>query len=300
MTPSLLTRRLFAGLASGVLVAACTATAAVPDTTPTAQPVVLRSPAPTTEVTLPAPSLGPTLPPTAIETPRPTPTTTPPPPGPAVPELDPPVGAKGPFGMDLHRKRDFVTQMTPHYCVPAAMQTMINIMSPGADQTRDTQDALYKLARRLSTKKLVGKGAEPEGWARGLTELGFGAYEVGVHATRRDAVQAAAKAIRLTGRPVGLLVWRGAHSWVMSGFQATADPAVTDDYVVTGVVIEDVWYPRVSSIWGASEPPESLVRVRDLDKDYLRWRRPTRRYANKDGQFVTILPVPGRPSEEQS
>jgi hypothetical protein len=69
---------------------------------------------------------------------------------------------------------------------------------------------------------------------------------------------------------------------------------------VTGVVIEDVWYPRVSSIWGASEPPESLVRVRDLDKDYLRWRRPTRRYANKDGQFVTILPVPGRPSEEQS
>ena len=27
-----------------------------------------------------------------------------------------------------------------------------------------------------------------------------------------------------TGRPVGLLVWRGAHSWVLHGYEATADP----------------------------------------------------------------------------
>ena len=189
--------------------------------------------------------------------------------------------------------------MTPHYCVPAAMQTMINIMSPGADRTRGTQDALYRLARRLSTKKLVGKGAEPEGWARGLSELGFGAYEVGVHPTRRQRSKPPRRRIRLTGRPVGLLVWRGAHSWVMSGFRATADPAVTDDYVVTGVVIEDVWYPWVSSIWGASEPPESLVPCATSTRTISKWRRPTRRYADKDGRFVTILPVPGGPSEEQ-
>ena len=96
---------------------------------------------------------------------------------PAAPEvepvLDPPIVAKGPFEMDLYRKHDFVTQMTPRYCVPAAMQTMINIMSPGAEHSRETQDGLYKLARRLSTKKLVGKGAEPEGWARGLERAGL-------------------------------------------------------------------------------------------------------------------------------
>ena len=39
--------------------------------------------------------------------------------------------------------------------------------------------------------------------------------------------------IRLTNRPVGLMTWRGAHSWVMSGFNATADPAVTDKFTVT-------------------------------------------------------------------
>ena len=34
----------------------------------------------------------------------------------------------------------------------------------------------------------------------------------------------AAKAMRTTGKPVGLLMWRGRHAWVMSGFRATADP----------------------------------------------------------------------------
>jgi hypothetical protein len=160
-----------------------------------------------------------------------------------------------------------------------------------AEHSKATQKGLYRMARQLSTRTLVGKGAEPIGWARGLEQLGHGGFEVGVHPTRRAAVQAAAKAIRLTGRPAGLLVWRGAHSWVMSGFHATADPAVTDDFTVTDVYIEDVWYPYVSSIWGRSRPPDALVPFGELKEDYLKWRRPTRRYPGMDGQFVTILPV---------
>ena len=177
------------------------------------------------------------------------------------PTFDPPLVAEGPFEMDLYRKRDFVTEATKWYCVPAAMLTMINIMSKGAEHSKATQKGLYQLARSLSTKTLVGKGAEPIGWARGLEQLGYGGFEVGVHRSRRAAIQAAAKAIRMTGRPAGLLVWRGAHSWVMSGFRATADPAATDDFTVTHVYIEDVWYPYVSSIWGKSRPPDSLVPV---------------------------------------
>jgi hypothetical protein len=205
--------------------------------------------------------------------------------------LDPPPVFDGAFSMNLYQRGDFVSEQTKYYCVPAAMQTMINIMSPGADRTRATQDRLYRLARKLSPKTLVGKGAEPEGWARGLEQLGFGAYTVDVQPTRSAAIKAAAKALRLSGRPVGLLVWRGAHSWVMSGFQATADPAVTNDYTVTHVDIEDVWYPFVSSIWGKSRPPNAQVPVKALREDYLPWRRPTHRYPDKDGQFVLIVPV---------
>jgi hypothetical protein len=39
-----------------------------------------------------------------------------------------------------------------------------------------------------------------------------------------EAMRLAAMSIRTTGRPVGLSSGR-AHAWVMSGFEATADPA---------------------------------------------------------------------------
>jgi hypothetical protein len=194
--------------------------------------------------------------------------------------------------MNLYRRGDFATQVTKIYCVPGAMQTMMNVMDRGATKaSRTVQDRLYRLARRLSTDRLRGQGAEPEGWARGLERLGYGRFKVVAAAARDRAIKVAAKAIRRTNRPVGLLVWRGAHAWVMTGFKATADPALTDDYRVTHVRIVDVWYPRVSSIWGASVKPNTLVAVRKLPEDYLPWRRPLMRYPEKDRKFVLVMPV---------
>lgn len=195
--------------------------------------------------------------------------------------------------MDLYRKGDFVSEFTAWYCLPAAMQTMINIMGRGkADRTRKTQDRLYRLARRYSTDRLEGKGAEPIGWARALEHLGYGEWEVKAFRTRGQAVKAAATALRMTGRPVGMLTWRGAHSWVMSGFRASADPALTDRFKVTSIAIQDVWYPRVSSIWGPSDPPGTWMRTDDLGRDFLRYNRWTVRYPGLDGRYVVVLPVP--------
>ena len=208
------------------------------------------------------------------------------------PALDPPP-REGPFEIDLYEKGDFVSEASKIWCVPAAMQTMINIMSPGADEATATQKRYYALARKLSPPTLEGAGAEPGGWAAALDRLGYGPYAVAVEPTRVAAIHAAATALRMTGRPVGLLVWRGAHAWVMSGFRATADPARTDDFTVTHVFIEDVWYPRVSSIWGRSRPPDALVPVGLLPEDYLRWKRPTGPYPGKDGKFVLIIPIAG-------
>jgi hypothetical protein len=198
--------------------------------------------------------------------------------------------------MNLYRRGDFASQATKIYCVPGAMQTMMNVMDPGASRSRAAQDRLYRLARRLSTDRLRGDGAEPDGWARGLSRLGYGRYAVGIEKTRAAAIKAAARALRLTGRPVGLLVWRGAHAWVMTGFEATADPAVTDRFRVTHLRIVDVWYPRVSSIWGASFRPNTRVAVGRLKEDYLPWRRPLMRYPDKDGRFVLVLPVQDEPA----
>jgi hypothetical protein len=195
----------------------------------------------------------------------------------------------GPFTMDLYRAHDFVGEKTAIWCLAAAVQTSINIMSPGADRTKATQQRLFNLARSLAPAP--DGAAEPEGWAKTLTNLGFGRYEVSVQPSIKAAITVAAKALRKTNRPVGLMVWRGAHSWVMSGFTSTADPAVTDRFTVTAVRIEDVWYPRFSSIWGYSRPPDSLVPVRKLPEDFLPWKRPQARYPAKDGRFVIVIPT---------
>ena len=192
--------------------------------------------------------------------------------------------------MDLYRKGDFATERMPIWCAPAALQTMINIMSKGADTTRATQRRLHRLARHYGPAP--DKGAEPEGMAKALESLAFGRFKVLAMPTRMTAYKAAAKAIRFTRRPVALLVWRGAHNWVVSGFRSTADPALGDDFKVTALRIDDVWYPRVSSIWGASRPPDSIVSAKVMPQDYLPWRRPTGRYPGKDGKFVLIVPVP--------
>jgi hypothetical protein len=198
-----------------------------------------------------------------------------------------------PFTIDLYRPGDFVSQATDSWCVPAAIQTMVNVVADGAPEIAGEQGRLNALARRLSTPKLVGEGAEAEGWVGALEQLGYGPYVVRVEATRDAAIRTAARALRLTQRPVGLMVWRGAHSWVMSGFHATADPALTDDYSVTHLRIQDPWYPRVSSIWGPSRPPDALVPVERMGEDFLPFRRPTVRYPDKDGRFVLVLPVRG-------
>ena len=64
-----------------------------------------------------------------------------------------------------------------------------------------------------------------------------------------------------TGRPVGLLVWRGRHAWVMSGFEATGNPASTGDFRVTRAIILDPLYPYGSSVWGPSPSPRQDLTV---------------------------------------
>ena len=249
------------------------AQASSPPVLPSASSTIRPTPSPTATV-------APTPSPTASSTPMPTPTATPSP----TPELAP----RGPYEVNLYRRGDFVSQVTPKQCVAAAMQIMLNIGHKN-DRSDGRQAQLARLAKRLSDHH--DHGTEPQGWARGLEREGAGHYEVAVEPTMGRAVRRAIEAIRATGRPVGLLVWRGAHSWVLHGFETSRDPAATDAYKVRGLWVSDPWYPRVSSIWGPSRKPNQKITVKQLREDYLKWRRPTGRYPGQDGQYVLILPV---------
>jgi putative peptidoglycan lipid II flippase len=236
-----------------------------PQVTPWARVGGTRPPVITAE---PSPSEAPSASPSALPDVTPSATAGPTP----SPE---PTGTPGPFSMDLYQDGDFVSEILDTWCVPAAMQNSMNIMNLTPDTSRDTQAKLFDLAVSLGGSS--SGGADPIGWAKGLASLGY-------------AVHIVAKQIRQTQRPAGLLVWKGWHSWVVSGFTATADPAATDQFTVLSLRIEDVWYPRVSKLWPKSRPPDADVPVSALGTDYVPWVQ-GKYIAGRDGNYVYVIPV---------
>ena len=204
-----------------------------------------------------------------------------------------PVAAAGGYALELQRPGDFVRQTNLVQCVGASMQMMINIMAPRNDRTAATQHRLWKLARALGPPRRTtprGKGASPIGWARGLDQLGYGPYLAVGFPTLASAAKAAARAIRLTGKPVGVLVWAGRHAWVMTGFRATADPLTTNDFRVSQVTVMDPLYPLKSTIWGQSRPPGTHLSLAQFGRSFVP-RKPFAQRSALDGTFVLVLPV---------
>ena len=152
--------------------------------------------------------------------------------------------------MNLYRKGDFVAQYTFEWCVGANLQMALNLATDEAHRTRADQERLWEMARDRSSSPFGG--ANPTGWTAVLNELGIGPYQLVSIPTLDEALTTAAKAIRATKRPVGLVMWHGRHAWVMSGFEATADPRHADEFDVTGINVLDPLYPHGSSRWGKS------------------------------------------------
>jgi hypothetical protein len=200
--------------------------------------------------------------------------------------------AAGRFELDLYRSGDFVAQTNLYQCVGASMQMMINMVASRDDRSATTQHELWLLSRRYSPPRPGGierRGSSVWGWAEGLNQIGYGPYVVVGFPTIEEATRGAALAIRRTGKPVGLLVWRGRHAWVMSGFLATADPLATDEYAVTHVDVLDPLYPRSSSAWGTSPPPGSRISLATLGEQFV--RRRFRSNTALNGQYVIVMPA---------
>ncbi|TAK01524.1 MAG: hypothetical protein EPO36_05140 [Chloroflexota bacterium] len=169
--------------------------------------------------------------------------------------------------MDLYREGDFIGQYTFEWCVGASVQMTLNILRPTDDRTRATQERLWERARDLSDSPFGG--ANPNGWVPLLNELDIGEWRLVSVPTLDEAVREAARAIRTTDRPVSLVMWRGRHAWVMTGFTSLGDPAATDDFEVTGVNVLDPLYPHGSSRWGPSPEPNSLLTPAQLGEQFV-------------------------------
>jgi hypothetical protein len=196
------------------------------------------------------------------------------------------------YQLDLGRRADYVGQTNLVQCVGASMQMMLNMMTTRDDRSAATQLRLQKLARAWSGPSRNGrirKGASVRGWARGLTMEGGGPYQVVGKDTVQEALLAAARAMRTTGRPVGLLVWRGRHAWVMSGFHATRDPLLPGARVTAAIVEDPLHAFGDSTTWGRSPQPGEALSIGELSSQFVR-RRQSSLSPSLSGKFVVVLP----------
>ncbi len=185
----------------------------------------------------------------------------------------------------------FATEVENTMCAPAGLQ-MVLAMHGHAGTSESFQRKVHARLEEWESRS----DAKAGGWGPGamvdaLAAYGVRGYEVRAFQNRNQALRDAAVAITRTGAPAILIAWHGAHTWVMTGFTADADPTVFGNARITGIHIFDPWYPRVSSIWGPSDPPGTLQDLAEIRRNFLEWRRPEGRYPERDGKYLTVVPT---------
>ncbi len=214
-------------------------------------------------------------------------TPSPPPPSPS-PE---PVRRKVDVNLYPNSAKKFNSQITKDWCAVSGTQITLALMglAPSTDAFQKT------LAGRIgeweSKRDSRNGGWGPAAIVQALEAYGAKGYEIHAHKSRAAALRDAAKALTLNGSPAIVVAWRGAHTWVMTGYRADADPTIFDDAVVAGAYIYDPWYPRVSTIWGPSDPPGTYQDSAEMKRNFLAWKRPEGKYPDRDGRWIVVVPT---------
>lgn len=209
-----------------------------------------------------------------------------------------PLPERVPVDVDIVRnpKAVFAHELEITWCSPAGIQMTLAALGL-ADTShafqREVQGRVHEWeSYRDSRNGLWG----PSAMVLALEDYGALGYEVRAYKSRQGALRDAARAISATRSPVILLAWRGAHTWVMTGFRADADPTIFRDARIDGGYILDPWYPDISSIWGPSDPPGTFQDDAEMVRNFLPWQRPEGRYPDRDGLFISIVPTVVNPA----
>jgi hypothetical protein len=212
--------------------------------------------------------------PSPTETPTPSPTPTP---------------IQVNYRLSLLHSGDFTRQYTSYQCVGASLQIMRNMIWSYNNRGPYLQKKLWRIARANSLFKADG-GADPYGWTTATSLAGHGRYVLVASATMTGAVKAAARGMATTGRPAGIVVWRGTHAWVLTGFEATADPRATDDFRVITVRMADPLWPYWHVRRRAIYRPGTRLYMSTLKRNFTAYHD-SRRDGRIEGKYVAIVPL---------
>jgi hypothetical protein len=185
----------------------------------------------------------------------------------------------------------FAHEVRKDWCAPAGVQMTLAVLGL-ADTSEAFQRKLAGRVREWESYRDSHNGEwGPSAMAAALAAYGAPGYQVRAYDTRADALFDAAVALEKTKSPPILLAWRGAHTWVMNGYRADADPGIFPDAKISGTYVLDPWFPWNSSIWGQSDPPGTFQDGAEMKRNFLPWKRPEGTYPARDGKFIVVIPT---------
>jgi hypothetical protein len=188
--------------------------------------------------------------------------------------------------VDLSRSGAAVTQFTSYWCVPAAVQTMLNLVTGTSDRSFTTQSRLYTELRRANRYSYTTRGNDVRGWARVLSArlpAGMGYGDVSF-SSRSAAYLAIVKAMDRTKRPVGIVVDAGTHAWTVVGFTVRETPGVPNATTVLGFYV-------VGPLGSPTDPwPKKYLTTSQLNSRFTRYHEPTRPVV-WEGLYVIVAPL---------
>jgi hypothetical protein len=193
--------------------------------------------------------------------------------------------------IDLYREGAFTTQASWLWCTAAGIQIARNLVFDEDDHRASSQERYFDWMRGHNRYDLPeSAGVDPAGWQAGMREFVDERYQLVSHETFDQALRLAVTRIRLTELPVALTVANGGHGWLLTGFTATADPAVTDEFRVKSVRVTGPLYGRQSRN-GYDMPPDTSLTVAELERFFTPWRYDPLPMV-WDGRYVSIQPMP--------
>ena len=188
----------------------------------------------------------------------------------------------------VYTQGSFSAQQLDYTCVGASVQMMRNMIKGETDHSADVQFTYWRYGHDHERYK-GGKGIDPVGWVAALEHFGAGSYSISAVTQFQASLHALAAAMRASGRPVGLFVHHGGHAWVMTGFEATADPQKSAGYRVTAIQVMGPLYPHGTIAGGPYDPgPRTWLTV-----DKLRVKFTPVRFSRApewDGHWVAVVP----------
>jgi hypothetical protein len=194
-------------------------------------------------------------------------------------------------GIDLYRSGVFTTQKTWLWCTAADVQIIRNIADHRADHTTSSQQRYFDYMRAHNRYRIpVSDGVDPAGWTAGLRHFVDGRYRLYASSSFDSALRAAVTNLRKTNLPVGITVSHGNHAWVLTGFTATADPAVTTRFKVTSVRVVGPLWGLQSRSYGYDMRPDTKLTPSQLRGFFTPWHYAGVKMA-WEGRWVSIQPV---------